>query len=431
MSATTGGEDERRMAGSHEGPSGLLDSAADGASPAGGGAAEDARISVLLHDLRTPLSAMRTAVEIIDTEPTTPRQSSAIRTLEMAIDALLSMTAEGLSGVQAPRADDARDLVGIIRSVTDLFAADARARGLASRCDIAGELDAYSVADPLALRRILSVLYDNALKYTGEGDIALTARLEPGGARPVVAIRLADTGIGIPDEEQPLLFRARRRGELARGTASGSGLGLWSAARLAAAQGGGLTLFESSPQGSCFELRLPLLAPPAVRSGTCDAEDGERPASGQATGHAIGETTGWPARGPARGNVRHIARRRLLVVDDNEANRRMMEAMLGAFGCDTVLAESGEAALERLDAEPFDAVLLDINMPGMDGVATLAGIRARAATARLPVIGITAATLADRPGLEAAGFDALMEKPVLPAMLFSALDRAILGRAAG
>ena len=414
MSATTGGEDERRAAGSHEGPSGSPDGVADG-PPTGGGAAEDTRISVLLHDLRTPLSAMRTAVEIIDTEPTTPRQTSAIRTLEMAIDALLSMTAEGLSGVQASRTDDARDLVGIIRSVTDLFAADARARGLASRCEIAGELDAYGVADPLALRRILSVLYDNALKYTGEGGIALTAALVPGGARPAVAIRLADTGIGIPPEEQPLLFRARQRGDLARGTASGTGLGLWSAARLAAAQGGGLTLFESSPQGSCFELCLPLLAPAANLPGPRDPEGGDGPA------------TGWAVRG----NVRPVARRRLLVVDDNEANRRMMEAILGAFGCDTVLAESGEAALERLAEEPFDAVLLDINMPEMDGVATLAGIRARPATARLPVIGITAATLADRPGLEAAGFDALMEKPVLPAMLFSALDRAILGRAAG
>lgn len=422
MSATTGGDDERRMTGSGEVRSGPSDGVADG-SPAGGGAVEDARISVLLHDLRTPLSAMRTAVEIIDTEPTTPRQTSAIRTLEMAIDALLSMTAEGLSGAQAPRADDARDLVGIIRSVTDLFAADARARGLASRCDIAGELDAYGVADPLALRRILSVLYDNALKYNGEGGIALIAALEPGGARPAVAIRLADTGIGIPDEEQPLLFKARRRGELARGTASGTGLGLWSAARLAAAQGGRLVLAESSPQGSCFELRLPLLAPAADLPGAGDPDSGDRPEDGWATG--------WATGGAARGNVRPIARRRLLVVDDNEANRRIMEAMLGAFGCDTVLAESGEAALERLAAEPFDAVLLDINMPGLDGVATLAGIRARASSARLPVIGITAATLADRPGLEAAGFDALMEKPVLPAMLFSALDRAILGRAAG
>ncbi|WP_428698744.1 response regulator [Stappia sp.] len=422
MSATTGGDDERRAAGSHEGPTGPLDGPSD-TSLSAGGAGEDARISVLLHDLRTPLSAMRTAVEIIDTEPTTPRQTSAIRTLEMAIDALLSMTAEGLSGAQAPRADDARDLVGIIRSVTDLFAADARARGLASRCEIAGALDAYSVADPLALRRILSVLYDNALKYTGEGGIALTAALVPGGARPAVAIRLADTGIGIPPEERPLLFRARQRGDLARGTASGTGLGLWSAARLAAAQGGGLTLFESSPQGSCFELRLPLLAPAADVTGARDPEGEDRPATGWAAG--------WRAGGAARGNVRPVARRRLLVVDDNEANRRMMEAILGAFGCDTVLAESGEAALERLAEEPFDAVLLDINMPGMDGVATLAGIRARTATARLPVIGITAATLADRPGLEAAGFDALMEKPVLPAMLFSALDRAILGRAPG
>jgi CheY-like chemotaxis protein len=391
MSATTGGEGDRS---GRAAPGPATETTA----------AEDARISVLLHDLRTPLSAMRTAVEIIETDPTTPRQASALRTLEMAIDALLSMTTEGLAGGGVLPADAPRGVVGVIRSVADLFAADARARGLYSRCEIDAALDAHAVADPLALRRILSVLYDNALKYTGEGGIALTARLACEEAGPFALVGLADTGIGIPEEERPLLFRARRRGELARGTASGSGLGLWSAARLAATQGGRLALAGSSPAGSRFELRLPLV-------------DG-----GAAGARTAGDVPG--ARGLA--NIRQVARRRLLVVDDNEANRRMMEAMLGAFGCDTVLAEGGEAALALLrQGERFDAVLLDINMPGLDGVATLAGIRARPETRFLPVIGITAATLADRPGLEAAGFTGLMEKPVLPAVLFAALDRAI------
>ncbi|QGZ35053.1 hybrid sensor histidine kinase/response regulator [Stappia indica] len=373
------------------------------------------RVAVLLHDLRTPLAAMRTAAEMIGADPTTQRQASALRTLEMAIDALLSMTTQGLAGT-TPEDEDACDVATDILSVCELFSAEARVRGLAERRDIAAGLANYRVADPLALRRILSVLYDNALKYTAEGGLTLTARVGGEGARegggagaPELELSLADTGIGIPGEERGLLFRARRRGELARDTATGSGLGLWSASRLAVAQGGRLELAESSPAGSRFSLRLPL-----------------RPFEG---GGAV-RGNGKPGGRRERPNIRCLVRRRLLVVDDNEANRKMMEAMLGAFGCDTLLASGGREALELLAREPVDAVLLDINMPGMDGIETLAEIRGRGdAAARLPVLGITAATLSAREREDLSGFDLLLEKPVLPAALFSALDRAIAGRA--
>lgn len=383
--------------------------APEGEAPATGSAAAPEavdRVAVLLHDLRTPLAAMRTAAEMIGADPTTQRQASALRTLEMAIDALLSMTTQGLAG-EAPEGEDACDAATDILSVCELFSAEARVRGLAERRDIAAALSNYRVADPLALRRILSVLYDNALKYTAEGGLALTARVVGEDGARELELSLADTGIGIPDEERPLLFRARRRGELARDTATGSGLGLWSASRLAVAQGGRLELAESSPKGSRFSLRLPL-----------------RPFEGGTSRGAGGTARSWRAAP----NIRCLVRRRLLIVDDNEANRRMMEAMLGAFGCDTLLASGGREALELLAREPVDAVLLDINMPGMDGIETLAEIRTREGAARLPVLGITAATLSsgEREGL--SGFDLLLEKPVLPAALFSALDRAIAKR---
>ncbi|MCC4244486.1 ATP-binding response regulator [Stappia indica] len=379
----------------------------DGTGTAAGEAPQVDRVAVLLHDLRTPLAAMRTAAEMIGADPTTQRQASALRTLEMAIDALLSMTTQGLAG-EAPEGEDACDAAADILSVCELFSAEARVRGLAERRDVAAALSSYQVADPLALRRILSVLYDNALKYTAEGGLVLTARVAGEDGARELELSLADTGIGIPDEERPLLFRARRRGELARDTATGSGLGLWSASRLAVAQGGRLELAESSPKGSRFSLRLPL-----------------RPFEGGAVRGAGGTMRSW-REAP---NIRCLVRRRLLVVDDNEANRRMMEAMLGAFGCDTLLASSGREALDLLAREQVDAVLLDINMPGMDGIETLAEIRAREGAGRLPVLGITAATLSAREREGLSGFDLLLEKPVLPAALFSALDRAIAGRA--
>ncbi|WP_029058098.1 hybrid sensor histidine kinase/response regulator [Stappia stellulata] len=354
----------------------------------------------LLHDLRTPLSAMRTALELIDLDPTTSRQASAIRTLEMAIDALLAMTQDFLDpdGLPSPRASAHDTAVEAISAVTDLFAADARARGLRLDCDIAGDLEAYGIGDPLTLRRILSVLIDNALKYTGEGRIAVTARATHGGARPALEVEVCDTGIGIPQAERGNLFRPRKRGERASATTAGSGLGLWSAARLAASAGGRLDLVETSAMGTTFALRLPLVAP---------APDPER-ADADAS------------------NIRALPRRRVLVVDDNETNRRMLEAMLGAFGVDAVLADGGRDALERLATEAVNAVLLDINMPDMDGMETLSAIRALKGTpANLPVIGITAAILPNHRKLEDAGFQAILDKPVAPAVLFAALDRAM------
>lgn len=396
-----------------------------GTSAAGPGGEDEGvdRLAVLLHDLRTPLSAMRTAAELIGADPTTQRQASALRTLEMAIDALLSMTTQGLAGAD-PAGAGARDAASDIASVCDLFSADAKMRGLTERHEIAAELSRYRVADPLALRRILSVLYDNALKYTAVGGISLTARVAGEDGAAELELSLADTGIGIVDEERDLLFRARRRGARARDTATGSGLGLWSASRLAVAQGGRLELAESSPKGSRFRLRLPLLP---FDGGAARQSLGDNTREGARDG-LDGRASGGAMRREAP-NIRCLVRRRLLVVDDNEANRKMMEAMLGAFGCDTLLASGGQEALDLLAREPVDAVLLDINMPVMDGVETLAAIRAQARFAGLPVLGITAASLTDRDRERFSGFDLLLEKPVLPAALFSALDRAIAGRA--
>jgi CheY-like chemotaxis protein len=357
-----------------------------------------ADLAGLLHDLRTPLSAMRTAVELIDLDPTTQRQASAIRTLEMAIDSLLAMTQDLLDpeGMPPPRATTPDTAADAISAVTDLFAADARTRGLRLDCEIAADLEGYGVGDPLALRRILSVLLDNALKYTGEGRIAVMARATHGGARPALEIDVSDTGIGIPEAERSDLFRPRKRGERASASTVGSGLGLWSAARLAASIGGRLALVETSAMGTTFTVRLPMVAPAPERA------DAGRP------------------------SIRVLPRRRVLVVDDNETNRRMIEAMLGAFGVDAVLADGGRDALARLADQTVNAILLDINMPDMSGLETLTAIRALPGdAAALPVIGITAAIIPNHRKLEDAGFHAILDKPVSPAVLFAALDRAM------
>jgi CheY-like chemotaxis protein len=385
----------------------MTDGPDDGATPRE--AAPD-ELAVLLHDLRTPLSAMRTAVEIVCTDPTTPRQADALKTLEMAIDSLLAITRAALPSDDLPARAETRDTArDTIEAVADLFEPHARSRGLSLSRDISDELASYGLTDPLGLRRVLSVLFDNALKYTGEGGLRLSAGVRRGGPHPELSLTLADTGIGIETDERQRLFRPGGRGRRAEGRAGGSGLGLWSAARLAAAEGGRLELVATSPMGSTFGLRLPLLAPaPAPGSAAATSE--------QAARAVVADEAAPDSR-----------RRRLLVVDDNAANRRMMQAMLEAVGFDVTLAESGKEALERLaDAVP-DGMLLDLTMPGMDGVETLARIRAQAETRTLPVVGITAAMAPNRADLARAGFSSVLTRPVPPAHLLNAIDRALTG----
>lgn len=361
--------------------------------------------AVLLHDLRTPLAAMRTAAEIVAGEPLSRRQADALHTLELAIDSLLAMTRGALEGApDASRATLGTSALETLDAVAGLFETAARARGLTLSRHLDAELAAYGLSDPLALRRILSVLLDNALKYTGEGGVRLTASVHHGGPRPELDLTLSDTGIGIDDEERAQLFRPMNRGRRARDRATGSGLGLWSASRLARACGGLLDLVETSPEGSTFALRLPLVAPAQHASSEADA--------------------------PAGTGGRQTARSSpcVLVVDDSATNRRMIEAMLEAAGFCVVQAESGSAALDCIAQAPRpDCVLLDLTMPEMSGLETITGMRALEAGRSLPVIGITAALVPDRAALARAGFAAVLEKPVAPARLIDAIAGALDG----
>ena len=361
--------------------------------------------AVLLHDLRTPLAAMRTAAEIVAGEPLSQRQTDALHTLELAIDSLLAITRNAIDGTPSPtRASAETSALEILDAVAGLFEPAARARGLTLTRTFAADLAAYGLSDPLTLRRILSVLLDNALKYTGEGGICLAAAVHRGGPQPELDLTIADTGIGIEDDERATLFRPMSRGRRAQGRASGSGLGLWSASRLALACGGTLDLVDTSPAGSTFALRLPLVAPAQREAG----ETGMPPKSGDNQG---------PGSPPC-----------VLVVDDSATNRRMIEAMLEAAGFRVILADGGAAALARLAHAPRpDCVLLDLTMPDMSGLETIEAMRALETGGDLPVIGITAAVIPDRVGLERAGFATVLDKPVAPARLIDAIASALDG----
>ncbi|GGF06739.1 response regulator [Stappia taiwanensis] len=358
------------------------------ASDGSGGVTE--REAALVHDLRTPLAAMRTASEMIGCEPTTRRQAAALETLIAAIDAMLQMTGD-LIGAPPPGPQAAGPLIA---GVADLFAGHARARGLTLTVEIDPALQAHETSEPLALRQILSALIDNAVKYTPEGGLRLDARRQDDR----LTVELTDTGIGIPPQETAWIFEPRARAGNADGTAPGTGLGLWSAARAAALAGGRLDLVESTPAGSRFRLTLPL----AAETETPPVTDNE-PLAGR----------------PSTASGAPMAGRRYLVVDDNAAGREVIATVLRSFGGEAVLAASGREALDRIADGTFDLVLMDVHMPEMDGYAALSRIRGRSAQPNLPVVAVTADP--NRAELEAAGFDAVLAKPVSPRQVLELL----------
>ncbi len=226
--------------------------------------------AALLHDLRTPLAAMRTAAEIVAREPLSITQKDALSTMTEAIDALLAMTA-GLmkadrAATTARTKRESETFVPAepeIRSLAELFAFIARAKAIGFSLDLDEKLKGQGIANPVALRRILSVLLDNAIKYTQAGSVGVLATVEASDKGRQLLLEVADTGCGISEADRDSLFQAYRRAgpakkEEAGGQPDGTGLGLWNARELATAMGGTLELVETSSDGSRFRLRLPL-----------------------------------------------------------------------------------------------------------------------------------------------------------------------------
>jgi CheY-like chemotaxis protein len=319
-----------------------------------------------------------------------------VRTLRRAGEALLTVLNDvlDLSKIEAGRLEVESlpfDLHAVLRESVRLFTPRAQQAGITLRCDLDGLPTRAVRGDPSRVRQVLANLVGNAVKFTPQGEVVLSARR---GDDDRVCISVRDTGIGMTPEVLARLFEpfsqadhsfARRYG--------GTGLGLAISSRLAQLMGGRLAAKSDAGMGSEFSLELPL--------PLCDEA-------------APSRETRLPAP-IARPSARTSpARGRVLAAEDNEVNRKLLQRFLQRLGFECVMAHDGAAAVEAVAREDFDAVLMDCQMPEVDGFEATARIRqAEPAHLRLPIIALTAnAMQGDRERCLAAGMDDYLTKPL-------------------
>jgi two-component system, sensor histidine kinase len=363
-----------------------------------------AMAAIISHELRTPVSAIQAGAQVMldDSAP-------ALRhdTAELIVDASALMTrmlndlldhSKMEAGALSLETRDF-DLAAMISDTERFWQAQSAQKGLTLDATRLAP-DIWFKGDPYRLRQVLNNLLSNAIKFTPHGriDIAVTVEPAPDDSGRLT-ITVSDQGMGIPAEAMDRLFTPFAQGssEVAR-TYGGTGLGLKVSRDIARLMGGDLTVVSETGGGAAFSLSI--ILPNGVPTS---AED---------------EAGGAP--------VDLRPRLRILAVDDHEINRRTLALVLQPLGVELSTASDGYLALDLLERQPFDAILMDVNMPGIDGNETTRRLRASASlNAATPVIGFSAGTEADQvAACLSAGMTDWLAKPLEPHKLYDALRRA-------
>ncbi|HEY1751984.1 MAG TPA: ATP-binding protein [Caulobacteraceae bacterium] len=287
------------------------------------------------------------------------------------------------------------DPAAVTIGVVSLLRPQAAAKGLALSAEI-GVGVRWAELDPVRLRQILFNVVGNAVKFTEAGGVTVRVSAEGAAGAPRLRFEIEDSGIGVPEAARGRLFGRFEQADAGPARKfGGTGLGLAISRQLARLMGGELDFRSREGQGSTFWFEV--AAPPAAAPQDAAAELGEAPLAGLV----------------------------VLVVDDNRVNRLVGVKSLEALGASAEAVESGPAAIEAVQARAFDLVLMDVNMPGMDGLEATRRIRALDVPAALaPIVALTADVMRhQREACLAAGMNGIVAKPFSPAQLLAELAR--------
>ena len=359
------------------------------------------------HEIRTPMNAVLGLTELLLDEELPAGQRHSLELIRSSGESLLSIINDVLdfSKLEAGRLDVEGigfDLHHLVQNVVEALVLRAREKGVELTADIDPGTPEWVTGDPGRLRQVLTNLIGNAVKFTEKGSVTVRVAPDSGrGGKAAIGFVVRDTGIGIPAEKLTQIFQefTQADGSTSR-RFGGTGLGLTIAQRLVGLMGGQITVTSEAGTGSEFAFSLPLAA------GAAQEAPGSTPPSPRAA-----------------------KRLKVLLAEDNRVNQEVAATMLRRRGHHVDTVGDGRAAVAAVERAAYDAILMDVQMPEMDGYEATAAIRRLPCGRTLPIIALTAHALTgERERCLEHGMDGYLAKPVKAHELFQAVE---LGKRVG
>jgi CheY-like chemotaxis protein len=364
----------------------------------------EAALAAFAHEVRTPLTGILAVSDLLATSDLGERERRWADTIKAGAEHLASLATLFVDAARSRHAppggrQDLFDLRALARNVGDSLTGRATAKGLRSTVEISDKMPVFVTGDPVRLRAALENLIDNAVKFTERGDVLLKATAVRGPkGKTAVTFAVSDSGIGLTLAEIRRLFKPFSQANVSIAARfGGAGLGLSSVKQLARAMEGDVTVAPRRGGGTTFTFTVLLAA--AKGAVTIMSED----------------------VGPLSETAEGL---RILSVEDNPFGRVVLNAILTELGHQAEFVGRGEDAAQRIARGSFDAVLMDMVLPGIDGIEAIRRIRAlKSPAGQVAIIGVSGRS-EDEAASRAAGANAFLIKPVSPRALATALLEA-------